>query len=137
MSEALEATKKEKQVQARLVSTTLLTATSSDTISPEVLRAVGFNPKKAPAIILPDVDTMSEAGDSELESNQDPTGAGSPLATPVRYSQSHPEAVEAGQASSKHHPDLTKPSTSLPTLVTTGDFICPLMMVKWVGLTAF
>ena len=32
------------------------------------------------------------------------------------YSQPHPKSIEAHQASSKCHPDLMKPSTSLPTL---------------------
>ena len=40
MSEALEPTKNEKQIQPRWVCSTLLTATPSDTINPELLRAV-------------------------------------------------------------------------------------------------
>ena len=34
------------------------------------------------------------------------------------YTQPCPEALKSGQASNKCHPDLTKPSTSLPTLPT-------------------
>ena len=45
---------------------------------PKSLRTLGFNPKKAPAIIHPDIDTMLEAGDSELDSDQEPTRNSSP-----------------------------------------------------------
>ena len=115
-SEALEATKNEKYIESRQDCTTLLTATPSDTINPGLLRVVGFNPKKAPAIVLPDVETISEAKESELDSDQEPTRTGGPQATPVRYTQPCPEAVEAGQAGNKCGPILKKPSTSLPTL---------------------
>ena len=115
-SETLEAMKKEKQIQDRWVSTTLLAANSLDTIDTELLRAAGFDPKKAPVIILPDAKTMSESGDSALDSDQEPSRTGNPKSTTPVHTQSHPEAVETGQASNKCHADLSKPSTSLPTL---------------------
>ena len=87
-----------------------------------LLRAVGFDPKKAPTIVLPDVETMSEGGNSELGSGQEPIG--SPQATAVRYTQ--PEAVEAGKTSSECQPDLTNPFTSLPTLTTTRALHVPI-----------
>ena len=91
----LEANKKEKWIQARWVSTTLLAASSSDTINPELLRALGFDPKKAPATILPDAETVSMLEDLVLDSDQQParTRTGNPQATTVVYSQSHPETI--------------------------------------------
>ena len=132
MSEALEAVEREKQIQARWASTTLLAATSSDTINPESLIAVGFNPKKAPAIILSDVKTVSEAEDLEPDSDQGSDRMGGHQATMMWYTQPWPEAMEAG---SKCCPDLTKPSTSLPTLATTRAFHLPIddAQVGWLN----
>ena len=126
MSEALEAAKKEKQIQARWVSTTLLTATPTDTINHELLRAVSFDLKKVPAIVFPDIETMSETGDSELNYNQEPNRTGSPQATAVMYTKSCPEATKAVQTSSRCCSILSKPSTTLPTLATTRVFHLPI-----------
>ena len=107
--ETLEAVKK-KWIQPRWVSTTLLTAASSDTIDPELLRAVGFDSKKALTIVLPDTRTVSELEDLALDSDQEPK------ATTAVYTQPHPQTLESSQASNKHHLDLMKLSTILPTL---------------------
>ena len=48
MSEALEAIKKENWIQARWISTTLLTATSSDNHQPRVTKSCGLWPEEGP-----------------------------------------------------------------------------------------
>ena len=134
MSEALEAVKKEKQIQARLVSTTLLIATSLDTINPKLLKAVGFNPRKAPTMVHSDAKVVS-VSDLTLDSDQEPTITDNPQATAVMYSQQHQEAIEAGQADSKCHQDLMKLSTSLPTLPTAWALHLPIdnAQVGWLN----
>ena len=83
--------------------------------------------EKSPAIIPPDVETVSESGDTVPDSDQDP-----PAAAAV-YTQPHTGAVEAGQASNKHLPDLTKPSTCLPTHTVTQTLHLPIdnVQVVW------
>ena len=51
---------------------------------------------KTPAISLPDVETVSEAWGSELDSDPEPVRTGNPLATVVRYTQPQSKAIETG-----------------------------------------
>ena len=93
---------------------------------PEVTKSFGFQPKGGPAIVLPDVETVSEAGDSELDSDPEPSRTTDPQAMTVRYTQPQTKAVETGQASNKQCPSLTKPSTGLPTLAATRALYLPI-----------
>ena len=125
-SETLKAIRKEKWIQARCVSTTVLTATSSETIDLELLTVVGFDPEKAHAIVLPDTETMSESWNSVLDSDQEPARTGDPKDTTAVYTQSCPEAMDADQAGNKCCLDLTEPSNSLPTLIITWALHLPI-----------
>ena len=79
---------------------------------------------------------MSKTEDSQLDSGQESARTGDPQATAAQYIQSHPKAVETGQANKKICPGLTKPFSSLPTLTAARHFIYPLIMLKWAGLIA-
>ena len=117
-SEVLKAVKKEMQVQARRISTTLLTTSPTNAINPNLLQDVGFDPMKAPVTILPTIDSTSRTKDSKLDCDQESARAGGPQATALWYIQPCPKAVEASHTGTKHCPGLTKPSTSLFTLAT-------------------
>ena len=82
--------------------------------------AVGFDPKKAPVIVLPDAETMSQSVDSAPVSDQDPQ------ATAVGYTQLHPGAMKAGQTGNKCCLDLTKPFSSLSLLAITCALCLPI-----------
>ena len=129
-SEALEAANKEMWIQDRWVSTNLLTTSPTDTINPELLKYVGFDPEKAPATILSAFETMSETEDSKQDSDQESARTDGHQATAVWYIQLHPKAIETGQASKKHCPRLTKPSTSLATLTAAGSLHLPIDNAK-------
>ena len=93
-AEVLKAVKKEMQVQARWISTTLLTAFPTDAINPELLQDMGFDPGKAPLTALPAVESTSGTEDSGLDSDKESAKAGGPQAATAWFIQPHPKAIE-------------------------------------------
>ena len=133
-SEVLKAAKKEIWVQARWVSTTLLATSPTNTINPELLQDFGFDPEKAPATVLPALESISEIEDSKLDSDQESVRTGSPWATTVQYFQPCPKATETGQAGKKCCPSLKNPPLPFPLYLSPGHFIFPLTALKQTGL---